>query len=164
MKEAIIFRSIAELQREGLRFSLDEVARSLKISKKTIYKYFSTKEELAIAIYKTFYDDAAAQTDVVARVPIDKNIAAKALTVYFQSHCMVRNDVFNKYSLNENIRALAIENHNKIRARIENLLPTENRTALMVIVDGSLQKLGENRECAEEVIERLVSLICWSKC
>lgn len=160
MKDSIIKRSISELQKEGLRFSIDEVAKSLKISKKTIYKYFSTKEDLAVAIYKTFYEDAIRQIEFIENAPSEKCIAAQMLTVYFQSHCMVRDDIFNKYALNDSIRLLAQGNHNKIKAYIEKNLPQADKDALMIIIDGSLQKLCETKKYEEKVIERLVTLLC----
>lgn len=52
MKNKIIEESITSLQQEGLRFSVDTLAERLKVSKKTIYKYFPTKEVLAYAIYE----------------------------------------------------------------------------------------------------------------
>ena len=50
MRNKILEVSVCGLQREGLRFSVDSIARELKISKKTVYKFFSTKEELAVAV------------------------------------------------------------------------------------------------------------------
>ncbi|HIT17242.1 MAG TPA: TetR/AcrR family transcriptional regulator, partial [Candidatus Caccosoma faecigallinarum] len=55
IKTKIIQQSIKSLQAEGLRFSIDLLAKELKISKKTIYKYFKNKEALAMAIYEKFY-------------------------------------------------------------------------------------------------------------
>ena len=40
MKEKIIKESIVSLRTEGLKFSVDTLAERLKISKKTVYKYF----------------------------------------------------------------------------------------------------------------------------
>lgn len=160
MKDIIIKRAITELQKEGLRFSIDEVAKSLKISKKTIYKYFPTKEDLAVAIYKSFYENAISQIGLTETVHLDENVAKQMLTVYFQSHCMVRNEIFNKYSLNESIRLLAQSNHKKIKFSIEKKLPQSDKDALMIIIDGSLQKLCESEGSGEEVLNRLVTLLC----
>ena len=57
MKELIITQSIDSLRREGLKFSVDTVAKALNISKKTIYKYFPDKQSLAIALYERYYAD-----------------------------------------------------------------------------------------------------------
>lgn len=160
MKDKIIQCSISELQKEGLRFSLDKVAVSLKISKKTIYKYFPKKEDLAVAVYKTFYDDALDRIARMKRTLFGKNLAVQLFTVYFHSYCMARGEIFNKYALNGSISALAQENHAKIRACIEEVLPQAEKEAFMIIVEGSLQKLCEAGEHEQEVIERLAELLC----
>ena len=146
MKDVIIKRAITELQKEGLRFSIDEVAKSLKISKKTIYK--------------SFYENAISQIGLTETVHLDESVAKQMLTVYFQSHCMARNEIFNKYSLNESIRLLAQSNHKKIKFSIEKKLPQSDKDALMIIIDGSLQKLCESEGSGEEVLNRLVTLLC----
>lgn len=160
MRKAIIERSILELQQNGLRFSIDDVAKSLKISKKTIYKYFATKEDLAVAIFETFYEEALGQIESIERTQTGERRAAQMLGVYFRSHCMVRNDIFNKYSLNGSICGLARENHSRIKARIEKYLPPNERAALMIVIDGSLQKLVDRKEYTETVINRLVPYLC----
>lgn len=47
MKEQIIKTAVECMKKEGLKFSLDMLAEKMKISKKTIYKYFPCKEILA---------------------------------------------------------------------------------------------------------------------
>ena len=160
MRDTIIKCSILGLQRRGLRFSIDEIAKSLKISKKTIYKYFATKEDLAIEIYKTFYEEAINRIRALEPELPKKQAVTQMLTVYLRSHCMVRNEIFNKYSLNANIRALAKSNHDEIKARIEACLPQTDRAALMIMIDGSMQALCEHKAEEEKVIEKLVTLIC----
>lgn len=160
MKEKIIKCSVSELQKEGLRFSVDEVAKSLKISKKTIYKYFPTKEELAVAIYNSFYKDAINSVGLIAGGHTKQSAAESILTVYFRSHCMVREEIFNKYSLNESIRLPARHNHEKIRERVEALIGDSDKRAVMIIIDGAMQKLCESKDCAEKVIKKLAGLIC----
>ena len=49
MRDRIIRASIENLRREGLKFSVDTLTAQLKISKKTVYKYFPDKESLAVA-------------------------------------------------------------------------------------------------------------------
>lgn len=159
MKNAIIERSILELQRNGLKFSIDEVARSLNISKKTIYKFFSAKEQLAIEIYKTFYENALRELETLSKTR-SKDAAAQILEIYYRSHCMIRDDIFNKYALNASIRAPAQTNHARIRTFVERLLTQSDQSALMVIIDGALQKLYESNNEKEEVIARLVTFIC----
>ena len=67
MKERIINESIESLRREGLKFSIDTLAERLNISKKTVYKYFSNKEELAFALYRKYFADAKEQAKRLAQ-------------------------------------------------------------------------------------------------
>lgn len=159
MRDAIVQRSIESLLKNGLRFSIDEVAKSLGISKKTIYKYFPAKEELAIEIYKTYYENAR-RTIAEIKDLHSKETVERTLSVYYRSHCMNRSEIFNKYALNENIRALARRNHGDIKMHVENLLPAADRAALMIIIDGTLQNLCKNADEETVVIERLASLLC----
>ena len=161
MREEIIKHSIIGLQRNGLRFSIDEVAKRLKISKKTIYKYFATKEALAVEIYKTYYNEAVHAIADINDLKT-KEATVQMLSVYYRSHCMVRNEIFNKYSLNASICELARTSHNKLKRFIENMLPERNRVALMVIIDGTLQKLSDYKNEEANVIETLAELLCLS--
>ena len=52
MREKIIRESLESIRREGLRFSVDTLAEKLRVSKKTIYRYFPDKEALATAWYE----------------------------------------------------------------------------------------------------------------
>lgn len=54
MKQQIIDACIALFNEKGCRFTLDDIVQKLKVSKKTIYKYFLSKED----IFKTIIDDA----------------------------------------------------------------------------------------------------------
>lgn len=159
MRDAIIKCSIESLQKNGLRFSIDEVAKSLGISKKTIYKYFATKEELAVEIYKTYYKNAK---QVLADIEglHTKDAVKKMLAIYYQSHCMNRGGIFNKYALNANIRALAQTNHNLIKMCVENFLPEADKVPLMILIDGALQNLCERKDEEKKVIEILSGLLC----
>lgn len=159
MRESIINYSIELLLRDGLRFSIDDVAKALKISKKTIYKFFSTKEQLAIEIYETYYENSLRKIEEIAKMQ-SKDVVAQMLDIYYLSHCMVREEIFNKYAINASIRDLAQTNHNHIKMFIENLLAAADKSAVMLIIDGALQKLYENKDEEKKVIARLVTLIC----
>ena len=53
IRNKIIEEAIHIFHAEGLKFTMQEVAASLHISKKTIYAYFESKEELLIAMLDT---------------------------------------------------------------------------------------------------------------
>ena len=102
MRDTIINASIESLRREGLKFSIDTLADRLKISKKTIYKFFPDKETLAFAIYEKYYADAKEKAGRI----ITGNAASAysdLLYLYFDSKAMTRNDIFNKYKLNRTL-------------------------------------------------------------
>lgn len=159
MRDSIIKYSIEVLLRDGLRFSIDDVAKALKISKKTIYKIFPTKEQLAIEIYKAYYEDALREIETISKIQSEANVA-QMLDIYYRSHCMVREEIFNKYAINASIRDLAQTKHNNIRKFIENLSAPADKSAIMVIIDGALQKLYENKDEEEKVIAKLVKFLC----
>jgi AcrR family transcriptional regulator len=56
MQEEIILECINLFNKESCKFHLDDVAKNLKISKKTIYKYFSSKEDILREIVKESAD------------------------------------------------------------------------------------------------------------
>lgn len=62
MREKIIEASIEALKKEGLKFSVDTLADGLKISKKTLYKFFPDKQALALALYEKYYTDTLARS------------------------------------------------------------------------------------------------------
>ncbi len=50
LRERIINAAIDEFQDKGLRFTMDDVARRISISKKTLYQAFSDKESMLLAV------------------------------------------------------------------------------------------------------------------
>lgn len=162
MKDRIVRASIEGLRNEGLKFSIDLLANKLKISKKTIYKYFPDKETLSIALYETYYSDAAKQ----ARELISKNTEEshkELLYIYFDSKRMTRNDIFNKYKLNQTIYAYTKEKSDclwkMIAASFRRDLSETDKNVFRIIVDGSFEKLCEDCTALKDVIERMVNLL-----
>ena len=66
MKDRIIQASIEGLRNEGLKFSVDLLANKLKISKKTVCKYFPTKRRLWF-FHFSFYDSGNDSVSVCYR-------------------------------------------------------------------------------------------------
>lgn len=159
MRDSIIKCSIEILLRDGLRFSVDDVAKTLKISKKTIYRYFPAKEDLAVEIYKTHYENAMRKIETISDAR-SEDALLQFLRVYYQSVYMARDEIFNKYALNAKICALAKLNCERIKSRFENVLPQSDKSPLMIIVDGALKNLCDNQIDEEKVFERLVTLLC----
>ena len=136
MKEKIIKESIVSLRTEGLKFSVDTLAERLKISKKTVYKYFPTKEDLARAIYEEYYKDALAKADSISKSD-DVDKLYQLLFVYYRSKYMTRKELFNKYALNATIQSFVEEKQRQIWAIMENALigTQEEKEVVKIIVD-----------------------------
>lgn len=159
MKDKIIEASIESLRLEGLRFSVDTLADKLKVSKKTIYKYFPDKESLAVALYESYYAAAVQQAELLVgenTEPAHKRL----LSLYFDSKIMTRREIFNKYKLNKTIYACTIRNAdslwNVIAASFNDSPSEADKAALRIIVDGSMEKLCCTGSNPDAVIERLV--------
>lgn len=162
MKDKIVRASIEGLRNEGLKFSVDLLANKLKISKKTIYKYFPDKETLSIALYETYYSDAAKQAGEFISKNTEESYK-ELLYIYFDSKRMTRNDIFNKYKLNQTIYAYTKEKSDClweiIAASFSGELSEMDKKVFRIIVDGSFEKLCEDCSELEGVIERLVKLL-----
>ncbi len=141
MRVKILEASICGLQKEGLRFSVDTIAKKLKISKKTVYKFFPSKEDLAIAVYEKFYDDIIPKIDNALS---EKNEGQfiEILNLYYRSYCIIREDLFNKFALNGSIRELALERHNEIRNKFQNALCSDEKEITVMIVNSVFEKLN----------------------
>ncbi|HEX3077727.1 MAG TPA: TetR/AcrR family transcriptional regulator [Lachnospiraceae bacterium] len=57
MKQQIIDACIDLFNEKGCRFTLDDIVNRLRVSRKTIYKYFLSKEDIFKAIIDEAYDD-----------------------------------------------------------------------------------------------------------
>lgn len=162
MKDRIIQASIEGLRNEGLRFSVDVLASKLKISKKTVYQYFPDKEALSLALYETYYSDAARKAGGLIRENT-RNSCKELLRLYFDSKQMTRRDIFNKYKLNQTIYAYTKEKSDQlwdiIAASFGEELSETDKKVFRIIVDGTLEKLCEDCTPLEDVIERLVNIL-----
>ena len=56
IKEEILRGTLRLFNEKGLKFTMDDIARSLKISKKTLYKVFADKEQLFLAMVDYMFD------------------------------------------------------------------------------------------------------------
>lgn len=158
MREKIIQASIESLRQEGLRFSVDTLAEKLKISKKTVYKYFPDKQALALALYETYYGEAVRQAQALAaRQPIPY---VSLLRLYFDAKMMTQNRIFNKYQLNEALSAYTTAQNHTLWAAICASWPARDQTPeLRLIIDGTMEKLCVEDGNADAVLERLVELL-----
>lgn len=162
MKDRIIGESIQSLRQEGLRFSVDTLAERLNISKKTIYKYFPTKEALAFALYERYYTEIIVQAEWLMKENSDYT-HSKLLSLYFDGKSMTSADIFNKYKLNEALCAYTAEQNEKLLEMIFSSLgeswTEQEKESLGIIINGSFEKLCNEKIAPDGVIERLVKLL-----
>lgn len=160
MKDKIIESSIEALKKDGLKFSVDTLADSLKISKKTVYKFFPDKETLALALYEKYYTNAINR----AKELISSNSALSVeelLYLYFDSKTMTRRDIFNKYKLNNTIYAFAASKNDDLWLLMASSFKEEatDKQTFRIIVDGAFEKLCNDGINPDNVIKRLVDLL-----
>lgn len=160
VRSLIIKESAKSLKTEGLKFSVDTLSAKLKISKKTVYKYFPTKQELAIAVYDYFYNDVNNRISGF----ISENIKDKVLfllNIYFESSLMTHDEIFNKYALNDAVRSYAEGNRIKVWERVCSAAGLSDKTAesARIIVDGAFKELRNNAQASEKVIGFLVDCL-----
>ena len=58
-RERILLGTMEAFKEKGLKFTMDDLAKSLCMSKKTLYKYFRDKEELFLAMVEYMFDSIA---------------------------------------------------------------------------------------------------------
>lgn len=161
MRERIIDTAIESLRTEGLKFSVDTIASKLKISKKTIYKFFPDKETLAYAIYKEYYNRAS---DNVSKIENEgNNIKFRLLMVYQDASQMICSEIFNKYKLNESVYSFVMKLQNDLWSKILFLIaPSASQTEELVlrsIIEGTFEKAVNYSVSAELIAEKLVKLL-----
>lgn len=66
------------------------------------------------------------------------------LQLYYRSCCMVREELFNKFALNDGIKKRAAEKHSEVRKIFQRALRPEERETTLFIIDGVLEKLNGN--------------------
>ena len=85
--------------------------KNLKFQKKTIYKYFSNKEELAVAIYQRYYSAIFSQAKLLCTKRL-KDSYKELLLLYYDAKVMTRKEIFNKYILNDSLYSYTSEQNN----------------------------------------------------
>ena len=145
-----------------MRFSVDTLAERLNISKKTIYKYFPTKEALAFALYQRYYANITAQVDQLM-TESSAFSHLKLLSLYFDAKSMTSCDIFNKYKLNEALCSYTAEQNDNlleiIFSTLDEGLSEQDKASLRIIVNGSFEKLCNEKIAPDGVIDRLVNIL-----
>ena len=67
LKKYIMFGVVEVYNQKGLKFTMDDIAKELKMSKKTIYKLFDTKDELFLAMVDMMFDEIKDSEEAIVR-------------------------------------------------------------------------------------------------
>lgn len=65
MKDKILMTAAQEMNNRGIKFTIDQVATKLSISKKTIYQYYPSKERLIAGIVDMALADVKSQASAI---------------------------------------------------------------------------------------------------
>lgn len=85
MKEKILDSAANLIQQYGLKkFTVNEIASELRISKKTIYKYFNSKEEIIQEYFEAFI--TSDKDSVLNAINSDKDFLEKIYLVVHSNH------------------------------------------------------------------------------
>lgn len=152
MKNCIISTTIEMLKINGLKFTVDDLASSLNISKKTIYKLFDTKEELAKEVYKHIYDEVFSHTvaisgkEKITFVDIEMFLLHYMKGIYFNQE-----SIYNRYSLVNDLKMYAEMMLKKIWELFLDVLKKSDYPTLLEtkylqdIIVGVLEKICSNQ-------------------
>ncbi len=164
MRDKIITAAIELLLNFGLSFHVEKLTEKLGISKKTVYKYFRSKEELALAVYEKFYAELTAETkERVAAYSATRKDSEALLELYFKSKLIVREEIFNKYNINLAVRTYALKLHDGFGAPIAEILfdgmSAEDAHSYKTIIDGTFEKLISAGENPDKIIKTLAGIL-----
>lgn len=148
MKEKIIESTIKLMDSRGTRFTVDDIASELKISKKTIYKNFSSKENLASAVFSKIIADVERNQEKIFQSNLSKNKKLlNYLLGFMEIYRLSSDEIMNRFSLQETLMPI-------LQDRIESnwnyfvkhyVSPGEDVTrktnALKTIVFGTLKEI-----------------------
>ncbi|MGN0523890.1 MAG: TetR/AcrR family transcriptional regulator [Eubacterium sp.] len=161
MREKIINAAIESLRTEGLKFSVDTIASRLKISKKTIYKLFPSKEALAYEIYEEYYRRALENVRKIENE--GNNIEIRLLMLYQDAAHMIRSEIFNKYKLNDGVHSVVIRLQNDLWSKIISIIAPSSSQAeervLRSIIEGAFEKAADYDAPTDIIAEKLVNLL-----
>ena len=112
-----------------------------------------------MSIYEKFYLDTKKKiTQILKNKP--KNYLFELLSLYLQSFDMIKDEIFNKYKLNDSIQSYALMQHSQLWEMIEKIFPRDYQKSSQIIIDGSLEKLSYRLTQKNQVIEKLVKIVC----
>jgi AcrR family transcriptional regulator len=157
-EEVILDKSIVLLKKEGLNFSVDSLVSSLHISKKTVYRYYHSKEDLALALFKRAYQQF--EDEITKKDPSLHSL----LVTYLKSLQFSRGDLFNRYSLNDQTKAYSDKLQDQLYISLCQVLvacdyakPVSIK-GFRLVLEGSLLEISKSQDI-DQGIDSLIALV-----
>lgn len=169
MRTKIIKAAIAAFEKQGISFLLSDVAKSLKISKKTIYQYFSSKDELVSCAIDYIFTDIHRQNEeirvlelppmerlsrILATYPtvidLDEGKMDKLLLVNPEIHHEITRQFESHWELTLDTYAECVQ-----AGAVRPIRPECFRTVMLGVFDSVINQGGgkaEMEECVEAVL------------
>lgn len=79
MRNRIMMATIEEINENGIKFTMAELAKRLAVSKSTLYEYFASKEELIGTVVDSLLENVRQQTEKIIDSDLDIKEKLKAL-------------------------------------------------------------------------------------
>ena len=152
MKDKIIKAALSQILKYGLRgFTVDDICRSLGISKKTIYKYFDSKYEIISSVIDMHIEIDKAKTIEALDSETDILPKLKSVILYYYDYKVPLRlvDELRSYFPEQwsKISSLILYKQNLFRAILENginsgkIKPNINIDVLMLIFEKTIPAL-----------------------
>ena len=161
MVEKILDEAEKLLFIKGVKFTVDDICSSLGISKKTVYRYFTSKNDLAKALYTRLFDRYMA---LLLLNPFDTYETKYDFIITYEKLLYVgSSDVLKMYSLDDDFMTLLDKYYEKIRSLFVTKISHINLTlatnyAFPLMVESLLKTAYQNNNHIE-IIKSLIDLI-----
>lgn len=168
MKQRIIETTVEMLEKYGTQFTVNTLAEELGASKKTIYKYFESKEELAENVFNYICCNAEKNQDTISASDLTKREKLiKLMLEYIKILQISSNTLYGHYRLSDALYkkyvVVAENNWNKI-ASVFLLQDTDN---YKFIIDGLTKNVYSKRDhtaiyqkCLQLIFNGMVEDLC----
>lgn len=146
MKEKIIQAAIEEFVQKGLKFTMDDVAKNLGMSKKTLYNVYANKEEMLLEVAdRCFADIKKSEREIAEDSTMD-------IVTKIEKIMVVLPDRYQNIGLS-NLYQLQ-EKYPNIYGRIANYLATDWDVTIALLEEG--MKQGVIRPISIPIVKTMV--------
>lgn len=146
VREMLLEATLGLVSRDGLRFTMDDLASELKISKKTVYKFFDSKEALLMAVAEDcFMKIKAKEKEVLEDPSLSLLDRIERLIIAFPSEFQQ----FNWYAMEE-----VAEKYPNVYSYVRNRIENDWEPTLQLLEEG--KRTGVLREFDVRIFKAIV--------